>query len=181
MFPGQGVNPSRSCDLHHSRGNAGSFKPLCCARDQTWASALTGDASVGFLTHCATEGTPSMAFSDIEVKEIFLWVFIKEKAIPCCDGYLKTPPYISRSLESHIHWTTGYLCSNDSGCLGWSFQSEKDEVAKTFAYDSSPNSICIFENWKMNNQNSQSESPTEAPPFFYVLMLGKRMNVFVIN
>ena len=32
------------------------FNPLCWARDQTCASAVTQAAIVGFLTHCATAG-----------------------------------------------------------------------------------------------------------------------------
>ena len=34
-FLGQGMNPSRSCNLPHSGSNAGSFTPLHCAGDQT--------------------------------------------------------------------------------------------------------------------------------------------------
>ena len=33
--PGQGLNLSHSCDLHHSSGNAGSFKPLSQVRGRT--------------------------------------------------------------------------------------------------------------------------------------------------
>lgn len=38
-FPGQRSNLNRSCNLHHSWGNAGSFNPLCGAGDQTCVSA----------------------------------------------------------------------------------------------------------------------------------------------
>ena len=34
-FLGQGLNPSHSCNLHHSSDNARSFNPLGLARDQT--------------------------------------------------------------------------------------------------------------------------------------------------
>ena len=39
-FPGQGSDPSCSCDLHHSYGNARSFNPLCQSRDQTCVLVL---------------------------------------------------------------------------------------------------------------------------------------------
>ena len=35
----EGLNPSRSCDLHHSCSNARSFNPLCQAEDGTCTSA----------------------------------------------------------------------------------------------------------------------------------------------
>ena len=53
--PGQGLNPSPSCDLHHSCGNARFF----WARDQTHTSTATPVAAVRFLTHCTMAGTPS--------------------------------------------------------------------------------------------------------------------------
>ena len=39
--------------------NIRSFNPLCLARDQTLASIETWAPAVGFLTHCATAGTPA--------------------------------------------------------------------------------------------------------------------------
>ena len=50
--PVPGTNPSCSC------GNTGSFNPLCQAGDQTHTSLVTQAIAVGFLTHCATAGTP---------------------------------------------------------------------------------------------------------------------------
>ena len=38
-------------------GNAGSFNPLCQARDWTRVSSATRAMVVGFLTHCETVGT----------------------------------------------------------------------------------------------------------------------------
>ena len=58
-FPGQGLNPSCSCDLCCSCSNPVSFNPLCQVGDRTHASAGTWAATVWFLTHCATAGTPS--------------------------------------------------------------------------------------------------------------------------
>ena len=47
-FPGQGQNPSCSCDLLH------------WAKDKTLTSTTTHAAAVRFLTHCATVGTPTV-------------------------------------------------------------------------------------------------------------------------
>ena len=55
-FPGQGLN--LSCTCSHTQ----SFNPLHQAGDQTLVSTGTRDAAVGFLTHCATAGTPTPAF-----------------------------------------------------------------------------------------------------------------------
>ena len=41
-------------------GSAGSFNLMCWARDWTHTSASTWAAAVGFLTHCATGGTPTL-------------------------------------------------------------------------------------------------------------------------
>ena len=59
-FLGQGLNPSHSCDLCHRGGNAGSFNPLRGARNQTYGSAGTQTAAVGFLTYSTTAGTPAL-------------------------------------------------------------------------------------------------------------------------
>ena len=55
-FLGQGLNLSPSC------GNSRSFNPLCWAKNQTHASAVTRAAAIGFLTHCATTRTPCALF-----------------------------------------------------------------------------------------------------------------------
>ena len=57
-FLGQGLNLSRSCHLCHSWGNRESSNPLHRAGDGTHASTVSWAAEVGFLTHCATMGTP---------------------------------------------------------------------------------------------------------------------------
>ena len=57
-FPSQGLNPSCSCNLCHSCGNARSFNPLHQAGGWNRGSAVTRAAAVRFLTHCAREGTP---------------------------------------------------------------------------------------------------------------------------
>ena len=56
-FPGQRLNLSHSCNLHHNCSNARSFNPLCRARDPTFASTVTRAAAVRFITHWAMEGT----------------------------------------------------------------------------------------------------------------------------
>ena len=61
-FPGQGLNPSLSCDLRHSCGKAGFFNPLHQAGDRTHMSSLTRAAAVRSLTHFATVGTHSSCF-----------------------------------------------------------------------------------------------------------------------
>ena len=58
-FLGQELNPSYSCNLHCSCCNARSFNPLPQAGDQTQASTATQAATVRFVTHCATVGTPA--------------------------------------------------------------------------------------------------------------------------
>ena len=55
--PGQRLNPSCSCSLHHSCGNARSFNPPQSG-DQTNSFSATWATAFGFLTHCATVGTP---------------------------------------------------------------------------------------------------------------------------
>ena len=47
MFQGQGLNPSRSCDLCHSCSNARSFNPLRWPRDRTCVSVATQATAVG--------------------------------------------------------------------------------------------------------------------------------------
>ena len=61
-FPGQGLNPRCSCDLYRSCGNARSSTH--CARPVIHHAPLPAiwAAAVGFLTHCATAGTPSKLF-----------------------------------------------------------------------------------------------------------------------
>ena len=39
-FPGQGLDLSHSCDLHHGCGNNRSFNPLCWPGDQTYVPAF---------------------------------------------------------------------------------------------------------------------------------------------
>ena len=62
-LPGQGLNPSLSCN------QAGAFNSLCQARDGTCASAETQAAAVGFLTHCATAGIPDMDYFWVRHRE----------------------------------------------------------------------------------------------------------------
>ena len=57
-FPSQGVNLSCSCDLCCSCSNTRSFNPLYQVGAQTHTSTATQTAAVGFLTQCATIGTP---------------------------------------------------------------------------------------------------------------------------
>ena len=40
-FPDQGLNPSHSCNLHHSCSNFRSFNPLCSAGDRTSTTTET--------------------------------------------------------------------------------------------------------------------------------------------
>ena len=54
-FLGQRLNPSHSCDLHHSCSNARSFNSLHQAGHWTCASAVIQAATDGFLTHCAQQ------------------------------------------------------------------------------------------------------------------------------
>ena len=61
-FLGQGPNPSHSGDLHHSFGNTGSFNPLYQGGYQIHTPTATQAPAVGFLTHCATSGTPISFF-----------------------------------------------------------------------------------------------------------------------
>ena len=56
--PGNFLNPSCSCNLHHSYGNTSSFNPLHWARDWTCTSAVAWATAVRFLTYCATVETP---------------------------------------------------------------------------------------------------------------------------
>ena len=58
-FLGQELNLNQSCDLRHSCGNAKSFNSLHQTGDQTPTSTATRATAVGFLTHCATSGTPA--------------------------------------------------------------------------------------------------------------------------
>ena len=68
-FLGQGSDPSHSCDLCHSYGNAGSFNPLCWAQGQTCALVLQGCRQ----SHCATGGTPHRSFLKTDVY-LNLWL-----------------------------------------------------------------------------------------------------------
>ena len=65
-FLGQGLNPSRSRDLHDHSSCAVSFNPVHKARDRTCSSTATRATAVRCSTHCATVGT--LYFS------IFLWL-----------------------------------------------------------------------------------------------------------
>ena len=56
--PRPGINLSRSCNLHHSCGNAGSFNPLSPAGDRTCILALQRCC----WSHCVTTGTPPKSF-----------------------------------------------------------------------------------------------------------------------
>lgn len=60
MFSGQGFYPSCSWNLYWSCSSAGSFNPLSWARDQTCTAAVTGAATVRFLTPCTIVGTPHL-------------------------------------------------------------------------------------------------------------------------
>ena len=64
-FLGQGLNSSHSCDLRCNCTNAGSFNPLCWARDQTCTSVETQAAAMGFLTHCAMEGLSAFIYNQL--------------------------------------------------------------------------------------------------------------------
>ena len=57
-FPGQGSDLSCSCDLRCSCCNAGSFNPLCQARDRTCILALQRHHQY----HCTTLGTLHLHF-----------------------------------------------------------------------------------------------------------------------
>ena len=59
-FPGQGSEPSHSCDPYCSYNNARSFNPLCQARDRTCILVLQRQCR----THCATVGTPWAFFNE---------------------------------------------------------------------------------------------------------------------
>lgn len=63
-FPSHRLNLNQSCNLDYSCGYAGSFSPLCQARDQTHTSAATQVTAVAFLAHCPTAGTPRNPFID---------------------------------------------------------------------------------------------------------------------
>ena len=97
-LPSQGLNASHSCNLPHSSGNPGFFNPLYWAGDQTWAQA------VGFLTHCATIGTPGR------------WVF-------CCCFVLfcfllvtaASGSYGSSQARGRIRPTAAGLCHSNLG------------------------------------------------------------------
>ena len=65
-FPGQGLNPSYRCDLHHICCNTRSFNPLQWARKSNpyllqWRECT---ALRFLLIYCATMGTPEMKFLD---------------------------------------------------------------------------------------------------------------------
>ena len=53
--------------------NAGSFNPLCLAGDQTHDSTATGVSAVGFLTHYAPAGTPTLPHFDSQSN----WIIIR--------------------------------------------------------------------------------------------------------
>jgi len=62
-FLGQGSDPSHSCYLSRSCGNAGAFNPPCPARDQARVLALQRRHQ----SCCATAGTPTYTFLNVLV------------------------------------------------------------------------------------------------------------------
>ena len=58
-FQSQGSDRSHCCNLCSSCSSAGSFNPLCQAKDRTCLSALQRCC----WSHCATAGTPKFPFS----------------------------------------------------------------------------------------------------------------------
>ena len=71
-FPGQRLNLSCSCDLHHSCHNARSFNPLHQAWYQTHTCAATWVSAVRFLTHCTTVGTPQLLLCLLSLADSWL-------------------------------------------------------------------------------------------------------------
>ena len=71
-FPGQGLNPSGSCNLRCSCSNAGSNH---CSRPGTKPTPLQQPEWLqldSYLTHCATAGTPSLyTFDESPLLEVF--------------------------------------------------------------------------------------------------------------
>ena len=62
-----GSYPGHSFDLPWSCRNTRYFNPLQQARDLTLASTVTQATAAGFLTHCATAGTLTVAFFNMLV------------------------------------------------------------------------------------------------------------------
>ena len=73
-FLGQGQNLSHSCNLCSSCGNARSFNLLSWAGDWTLTSMVTLAAAVGFLSHCATVGTPCISLITNDVEHLFFFL-----------------------------------------------------------------------------------------------------------
>ena len=90
-FPGQGLNLSHSCNLHCSCGTSGSLNPLCSARDGTHTFAVTQATALGFLTHCATTGSP------------FYWV-LDSSSQNFCLVLLESPVIQNCRLPDYSSW-----------------------------------------------------------------------------
>ena len=70
---GQELNPNCSRDPCLNCNNVRSFNPLHWASAQTHTSSATGAMAVGFLTHCATAGTPG----NLYILNHIMWQFWK--------------------------------------------------------------------------------------------------------
>ena len=105
-FPGQGSDPSHSCDLHHSFSNAWSFNSLCRARDLTCVLVLQRC----HWSLCAIEKTPlSGLLSPFDIPcLLFLFIFW---ATP---SFLALKDYLSLSCIFTVLQPAIYLRSSDS-------------------------------------------------------------------
>lgn len=92
-FPGQGLNRSQSCDLHHSYGNAGSLTHCagpgiepCCHRGKARSS-----------TRCATVGTLTLSII------FFPFQFLISPSCALCtnekDRYMSYFPFLLQKAE----------------------------------------------------------------------------------
>ena len=107
-FPGLGMYPGCSCDLHCSGSIPGSFNPLRQAEDWTCSSAATRATEVGFLTHCATGRSlniwPSCLFS------CFVLYFTRPETYVtiCCISLINLcqPFYFYSSLFSWVRFVS---------------------------------------------------------------------------
>ena len=109
-FPGQEMNLSCICDLHHSStghscilGNTGSFNPPHQARDRTHASAVTQAAAVRFLTHCNTTGTPVPS----SLKIILVYLFFEKPS--CYSTLIFISKVIMTSNFSSPFWLSYFI------------------------------------------------------------------------
>ena len=83
-FSGQALNLSH-WNLCHSSSNARSFNPQRQTGDRTQTSAATWSVAVGFLTYCATVGTPiRFCFSFC-----FLGLHLQHMKVPQLGGELE--------------------------------------------------------------------------------------------